>query len=69
MGSSKDEVDLMFVFGILTAITGAKNGHNPGGSFSDGFSFMVVSVFDILLFLLFFIFGKPFRKISNSSNF
>jgi hypothetical protein len=53
---------LMFFLGLLTALKGAVNGHNPGGPFPDEFGFMIVSFGDISIFLLFFILALLYRK-------
>lgn len=41
---------LMIVLGFVTAVYGARNGHNPGGPYPDSLAFLVVGLGDILLF-------------------
>jgi len=53
---------LMVFYGINTAISGAINGHNPGGPFADEFGFMIVSIGDMLIFSLFYILGYRYRR-------
>lgn len=43
-------VPVLLVTGFVTAIGGARNGWNPGGPFRDALAFLVVSLFDLLVF-------------------
>jgi hypothetical protein len=53
---------LMIVLGLVTAIRGARNGHNPGGPYPDALAFLVVGLTDILLFSCFVIAGLYYRR-------
>jgi hypothetical protein len=53
---------LMIVLGFVTAIYGARRGHNPGGPYPDALAFLVVGLTDILLFACFVIAGLYYRR-------
>ena len=53
---------LMIVLGPVTAIHGARNGHNPGGPYPDALAFLVVGLSDIFLFSGFVIAGLYYRR-------
>src|SRR5690606_26204675 len=46
-------VPVMLGAGLAAAISGARNGWNPGGPFDDALAFLVVPFFDILTFTAF----------------
>lgn len=43
-------VPALLVTGLVTAIGGARNGWNPGGPFRDALAFLVVGLFDLVVF-------------------
>jgi hypothetical protein len=43
-------VPALLVTGVVTAIGGARNGWNPGGPFRDALAFLIVGLFDLLVF-------------------
>jgi hypothetical protein len=43
-------IPAMIVLGAMTAIHGARDGHNPGGPFPDALGFLIVGVADITVF-------------------
>jgi hypothetical protein len=56
------QAGLMIVLGLVTAIYGARNGHNPGGPYPDALAFLVVGLTDIFLFSGFVIAGLYYRR-------
>jgi hypothetical protein len=41
---------VLLITGVVTAIGGARNGWNPGGPFRDALAFLIVGLFDLLVF-------------------
>lgn len=55
-------VPAMVLTGLMTAVRGARDGWNPGGPFPDALGFMIVGVFDILVFTVLTIAGLIWRR-------
>jgi len=53
---------LMVVVGVMTAMKGARDGWNPGGPYPDSLAFMIVGLFDVLIFAGFVTAGLYFRR-------
>jgi hypothetical protein len=52
---------IIILLGLATAVTGARDGWNPGGFFPDAAGFMFVSITDVLLFAGFFVAALAYR--------
>ena len=53
---------VIILLGIVTAVQGARNGHNPGGPFPDALGFLITPLGDILLFTVFVLTGLYHRR-------